>query len=228
MQSTKGRSLCSLMMRLPLDCHQEIRVKYLYHIPAPIFVQYNALCIPWGPNALTCLRGILGVGIGIYLRDHCNAWVAPVFLVAWLSDAVDGWWARTCHLTSAWGAILDPIADKAMTLSIVSALALHHVVPYWFLYFMLAKELLLVLGGIYLVQRKPYAFTGARFWGKSAMFFQSMLIFFGILQVQYAWKSGAFYTLYPACVWGVAILHGIALLSYLVHAHNKDHNHDIR
>ena len=74
------------------------------------------------PTALTWLRILLiPVFVGVYYLP--DAWLAPagknwlamtVFAVAAITDWLDGWLARRLGLTSAFGAFLDPVADKLM------------------------------------------------------------------------------------------------------------------
>jgi CDP-diacylglycerol--glycerol-3-phosphate 3-phosphatidyltransferase/cardiolipin synthase len=74
------------------------------------------------PTALTWLRILLiPVFVGVYYLP--DAWLAPagknwlamsIFAVAAITDWLDGWLARKLGLTSAFGAFLDPVADKMM------------------------------------------------------------------------------------------------------------------
>jgi len=79
------------------------------------------MAIHW-PNLLTWTRIVLiPVFIGIfYLPDAWlspiakNGWAAALFLVGSITDWLDGWLARSLNQTSAFGAFLDPVADKLM------------------------------------------------------------------------------------------------------------------
>ena len=74
------------------------------------------------PTSLTWLRILMiPVFVGVYYLP--DAWLAPagknwlamtVFAVAAITDWLDGWLARRLGLTSAFGAFLDPVADKLM------------------------------------------------------------------------------------------------------------------
>src|SRR5215472_7261661 len=48
------------------------------------------------------------------VRFALERWAFAAFAVAGLSDFLDGWLARRMNATSLWGAVLDPIADKAL------------------------------------------------------------------------------------------------------------------
>lgn len=60
------------------------------------------------PNALTSLRLLLGLGF-FFVPPSLRLWV---FLLASSTEVVDGYLARLFNVTSLWGKILDPLADK--------------------------------------------------------------------------------------------------------------------
>jgi len=60
-------------------------------------------------------------------RGALERWAFAAFVLAALSDFLDGWLARRLGATSLWGAILDPIADKVLvTAAVLGLLALGH------------------------------------------------------------------------------------------------------
>lgn len=84
--------------------------------------------------------------------DERFRWVALiVFVLASVSDALDGFIARRFNQRSPLGAILDPLADKGLLLSALIALAWLDVpglfrLPIWFLVVVLSRDILLVAG----------------------------------------------------------------------------------
>jgi len=74
------------------------------------------------PNLLTLVRILcVPVFVVVYLVPGAYIWAAGVFTVAAITDGLDGYLARRWQQTTAFGAFLDPVADK---LIVVSALAL--------------------------------------------------------------------------------------------------------
>ena len=71
-------------------------------------------------------------------------------VAAGLSDAVDGWLARRSGSRSAVGAILDPIADKLLLVSMYVTLAFMKVLPDWLAILVVFRDLLIV-GGVVLL-----------------------------------------------------------------------------
>ncbi len=67
-----------------------------------------------------------------------------VFVIAGISDAVDGWLAKTYNLTTELGAFLDPAADKALLISIYVALAIVQVIPAPLAILVVARDLMII------------------------------------------------------------------------------------
>jgi cardiolipin synthase len=72
-----------------------------------------------------------------------------VFVVAGASDAVDGFVARQLNLRSDLGAYLDPLADKALLVSIYVAMAALNEIPVWLTILVVSRDVLIV-GGVVL------------------------------------------------------------------------------
>jgi cardiolipin synthase (CMP-forming) len=67
-----------------------------------------------------------------------------IFVIAGISDAVDGWLAKTFKLTTELGAFLDPAADKALLVSIYVALAIVQVIPAPLAIIVVARDLMII------------------------------------------------------------------------------------
>lgn len=79
-----------------------------------------------------------------------------MFLLAGISDAVDGWLAKTFDLRSELGAYLDPLADKALIVSIYVTLAIVSVLPATITILVVARDVMIVGAFmISLVMQKP-------------------------------------------------------------------------
>jgi len=100
------------------------------------------------PNLISVLR-ILLVGPIIWAllgeRFELAIWL---FLVAGISDAVDGFLAKTFGWTSRLGGILDAIADKILLVSTFICLWWLQVFPGWLVLWILARDLLIIGGGV--------------------------------------------------------------------------------
>ena len=100
------------------------------------------------PNLITGLRFILviPISVSIYQGNYFTALV--LFIVAGLSDGLDGYLARRFHWTSEFGQFADPLADKCLILATLLALAFSERLPLWFVYTMLTRDGLILIGSM--------------------------------------------------------------------------------
>jgi CDP-diacylglycerol--glycerol-3-phosphate 3-phosphatidyltransferase len=76
-----------------------------------------------------------------------------IFVIASISDGVDGWLARHRGQRTQLGAILDPIADKGLMLAAIITLSVsnwHYELPLWFPVVVIARDVLVVTGAVVL------------------------------------------------------------------------------
>src|ERR1700751_488137 len=96
------------------------------------------------PN-ITTLGRILLVPIIIWaIASEQMALAFAVFVVAGVSDAVDGFLAKRFHMTSELGALLDPLADKALLVSIFIALGIWGAIPRWIVILVVSRDFMIV------------------------------------------------------------------------------------
>lgn len=102
------------------------------------------------PNIITFGR-LLSVPLIVWLLIQ-SAYVAVFFLVlmAGISDGLDGYLAKRNMQTSELGAILDPLADKALLVSLYVTLGLQGHLPDWLVVLVVFRDLLIV-GGVLLL-----------------------------------------------------------------------------
>lgn len=100
------------------------------------------------PNALSAARIVLIVPLifTIVRGDYVAAFA--LFFVAGLSDGLDGFLARRYDWRTPLGAMLDPAADKLMTVSVFVALALAGLVPVWLTALIVARDAVIVGGAL--------------------------------------------------------------------------------
>jgi cardiolipin synthase len=98
------------------------------------------------PNLLTLLRIILVPVIVILLIQGEFFKALVVFVLAGLTDSLDGVMARILHQQTAVGAYLDPIADKALLASSFITLSVLHVIPGWLTVIVISRDFIILLG----------------------------------------------------------------------------------
>jgi cardiolipin synthase len=101
------------------------------------------------PNLITLGR-ILLVPVVVWAIASGAMWIAFVlFVAAGVSDAVDGFLAKRFDMTTELGAYLDPLADKALIVSIYLTLGISGEIPRWLVILVVSRDILIV-GGIML------------------------------------------------------------------------------
>lgn len=98
------------------------------------------------PNVITISRIALVPLLILVLKDRDYVTALAVFLIAGVSDGLDGWIAKRYRFTSRLGAILDPVADKILLLSSYVMLMLLDQLPFWLALAVVFRDLLIVGG----------------------------------------------------------------------------------
>lgn len=108
------------------------------------------------PNLITVARIILVPVFIMLFLDQRFALALLVFLVAGLSDGLDGFLARVLHQRTQLGAMLDPLADKLLVATAYVCLGMGALIPSWLAVLVVSRDMLIV-GGLALLH----------FWGVS-------------------------------------------------------------
>jgi len=133
------------------------------------------------PNQLTLLRMLFLPFVIINLVDHHYTWALSLFVLAGLSDGLDGLLARTLKQQTLLGQYLDPIADKLLLSTIFMVLSILHKIPWKFTVVVFSRDIS-ILG----VSAVLYAIAGLRdfrpsIFGKANTFSQVAAVFFVML-----------------------------------------------
>lgn len=155
------------------------------------------------PNIISSSRVLLAAGF--VMAPDANARLGMVGLAA-LTDMLDGWIARRAKLTSRWGALIDPIADRIFALTAVLTFLVGGVlsVPQFFV--MISRDIMTAIG--FVVAKsvswlRPVEFK-ARYSGKLVTGLQ-FATFIGLIRFP-QWTT--------ACVWVVGIASAISVIDY--------------
>lgn len=100
------------------------------------------------PNAITILRCLLipPFVLALLWRDYAMAFL--IFVIAGASDAVDGFLAKRFGWQSAFGAMLDPIADKLLLVTGFGLLTFLALLPWWLFALVLLRDVIIVAGAV--------------------------------------------------------------------------------
>ncbi len=174
------------------------------------------------PNLLSVMRMGLIPLFAIFLFYGLNGWALFVFVIAGLSDGVDGYIARRFNQESQLGTIIDPIADKLMmTVSFIvlsmPSLAPHTdylPVPFWVTAIVIGRDVLILT-----VAFAIFVVTGFRDFepstlGKLSTFFQILAITLILAALAFP-GIGDFYL--PAVYLSVVVLAFLSGIQYIFH-----------
>lgn len=98
------------------------------------------------PNLITLFRIALAPVLILLLREQDYVSSLVVFVIAGVSDGLDGFIAKRFHLTSRLGSILDPLADKILLVSAYVMLTLLEHVPFWLMLTVAFRDLFIIGG----------------------------------------------------------------------------------
>ena len=142
------------------------------------------------PDQLTLARALaVPIVVVLFAWDFPNHayWATAVFVVAMATDQIDGWLARRRNQTSAFGSLLDPIADKVLVLATLVMLVAEGVAPAWMVAAIVAREI--AVSGLRLAALERGVVMGARDLGKLKTWVQTAAATIAGLEAAGAWDA---------------------------------------
>ena len=138
------------------------------------------------PNKLTMFRVILIPFFVAFLllrdMDPSFRWIAlGIFIVASLTDLLDGKIARKYNLVTNFGKFMDPLADKLLVCSAMICLIELGLIPSWIVVIIIAREF--VISGFRLVAADKGVVIAASYWGKFKTTFQMIMVILMIADI---------------------------------------------
>ena len=138
-----------------------------------------------------------------------DKWIAlAVFIIASLTDMLDGKIARKYNLVTNFGKFMDPLADKLLVCSALVCLVAVDRIPAWMVIVIIAREF--IISGFRLVASDNGVVIAASYWGKFKTTFQIIMICLMIADL------AALQLLTAIVTWVAVILTVVSLVDYLV------------
>ena len=122
------------------------------------------------PNLLSLLRLCMVpiFVLAFFSKIEGSDYVAlAVFVLATVTDMLDGMIARRQNKITNLGKVLDPLGDKLMALSVLTCLTIDRRIPIWAVIVLLAKEIIMGIGGFY-IYRKSAWMPPSDYFGKTS------------------------------------------------------------
>ena len=163
------------------------------------------------PNKLTIFRVILIPFFIIFLLIPITAfdkWIAlAIFIIASLTDLLDGKIARKYNLVTNFGKFMDPLADKLLVCSALICLIELNKIPSWMVIIIIAREF--IISGFRLVAADNGVVIAASYWGKFKTTFQMIAVCLLIADLE------MLNVITQITLWIAVILTVVSLIDYL-------------
>lgn len=167
------------------------------------------------PNKLTIFRMILvPVFVAVILiwpDSQTMRLIADlIFIVASLTDMLDGKIARKYNLITDFGKFMDPLADKLLVVSAMICLISTGQIPAWIVIIIVGREF--VISGFRLIASDNGVVIAANYWGKFKTVFQMLMVIVKVANFQIpVWQI-----LGDILMWIALVLTVVSLITYLV------------
>lgn len=174
------------------------------------------------PNKLTIVRMFLIIPFVVLMLGSNAGWFGGalwadyvalvIFIIASLTDLIDGKIARKYNLVTNFGKFMDPLADKLLVCAAMIALIEMGRIPAWVVIVIISREF--IISGFRLVASDNGVVIAAGYWGKWKTTFQMIMVCLMIADIQ------AIQLVTDIVMWIALALTVISLIDYLVK--NKD------
>lgn len=165
------------------------------------------------PNKLTVLRVLMIPFFVFFLLlgrgRGWSHWIALfIFILAGLTDTLDGYIARRDNLITNFGKFMDPLADKLLVCSALICFVDLHRIPTWVCIVIIAREF--IISGFRLVASDNGVVIAASWWGKAKTICQMLMTVVLIAHLGYR-----FFTIEKFLIYLSTFLTIVSLLDYL-------------
>ncbi len=177
------------------------------------------------PNKLTVFRVILIVQFVLVMLGSYAEWAwymalfggiagyadyiaLAIFIIASLTDLLDGRIARKYNLVTNFGKFMDPLADKLLVCAALICLVEMDRIPAWIVIIIMSREF--IISGFRLVAADNRVVIAANYWGKFKTTFQMVMVCLMIANID------ALAVLTQLVMWIAVLLTVISLIDYMV------------
>jgi cardiolipin synthase len=108
------------------------------------------------PNILSVIRlALVPAFVAVFFADlpKAHVYAGSIFILASLTDALDGFIARKFGMVTRLGRVLDPLADKLMTAAALVCITIAGILPVWIFIVFAVKEMLMGIGALVMYKR---------------------------------------------------------------------------
>ena len=164
------------------------------------------------PNKITTARVfMIPLFLIVYLSSipYSNIIAGIIFIIASLSDTLDGYIARKHNLVTNFGKLIDPLADKLLVISALICLVEKGLLTSWFVIIIIGREF--IISGFRLVAVETGTVIAASPWGKLKTIFQMVMCILLIFN----FNNIVFNVAEQIFMYGALVLTIISLVDYI-------------
>ncbi len=167
------------------------------------------------PNKLTLLRVCMIPFFVLFmltdLGGEAGKWIAlTIFILASMTDWLDGYLARKNNLVTNFGKFMDPLADKLLVCSAMICLVEMGKLAAWMVIIIISREF--IISGFRLIASDNGVVIAASYWGKFKTVAQMLMIILLIADIQ----INAIQTITAVITWLALVLTVVSLIDYLI------------
>lgn len=173
------------------------------------------------PNQLTLLRLIIIPFIIINIVDERFGWALGLFVLAGISDALDGLLARLLKQKTLLGQYLDPIADKLLLSTLFPVLSATHKIPWMVTILVMSRDVSLLIVAAIFTLTTSYRDFKPNIFGKANTVAQIATIL--VVLMDETWSFRLLSILRLVGIWSTMIFTVVSGVSYVLRATRKLH-----
>jgi cardiolipin synthase len=128
------------------------------------------------PNILTLTRVLMIPFFVIFIINKNFGWALITFIIAGVTDGIDGLIARITHQRTELGSYLDPIADKLLLFSAFITLAIIEIIPSWLVVIVITRDIIILVGFLVMLLTNYHPKINPSLLSKATTVFQILTI----------------------------------------------------
>ncbi|MEC7860910.1 MAG: CDP-alcohol phosphatidyltransferase family protein [Pseudomonadota bacterium] len=180
--------------------------------------------LKWIPNIISIFRILLILPVLLLIFRSQYQWALFLFLIAALSDALDGYLAKHFGWRTRVGALLDPVADKLLIAGSYIVLAWLNLIPFWLAAIVVSRDLIIAIGVfIYSFIIEPFEGEATKI-SKINTFLELLFVLVILCSIAYDWSANSVITVIGSAVLVTVFISGI---DYIISWIRRIRSHDI-
>ncbi len=180
--------------------------------------------LKWIPNIISIFRILLILPVLLLIFRSQYQWALFLFLIAALSDALDGYLAKHFGWRTRVGALLDPVADKLLIAGSYIVLAWLNLIPFWLAAIVVSRDLIIAIGVfIYSFIIEPFEGEATRI-SKINTFLELLFVLVILCSIAFDWPANSVITVIGSAVLVTVFISGI---DYIISWIRRIRSHDI-